>query len=173
MNNTSLDTTPSPQSNCPPGESLAEAVIGTAVAQAAPVPTCIGYDDRPIQSRLYDASSGIHCIESLLTDAADAINKLEGEAKQLRANLKDANRRASKAATAEARCAELEAALTKEREAVARFLVPWRHRLADTTWLQHFVDEGIVTIDGIGYVKAAPLDNIAAAATPRAEGDNL
>lgn len=61
---------------------------------AAPVPTCIAIDDRSIQARLYDEASGVHCTESLLREAADTINNLEGKLKQLRANLKDANRRA-------------------------------------------------------------------------------
>lgn len=54
------------------------------------------------------------------------------------------------------RITELETKLTKEREAVARFLVPYRSHLPES-WLQHFEDSGIVTFDTIGFVKAAKL----------------
>lgn len=53
-------------------------------------------------------------------------------------------------------CNRLRGLIVKERAAVARFLVPWKHRLPDC-WLSHFEEEGIVEFDGIGFVKAKPL----------------
>lgn len=46
--------------------------------------------------------------------------------------------------------------LKTEREAVARFLVPWSRHL-DDSWLDHFVEAGIVKFDGMGFI-AAPVD---------------
>lgn len=48
------------------------------------------------------------------------------------------------------------AALAKEREALAKFLVPWKHHL-DASWLQHFEEAGSVQFDDIGYVTAVPV----------------
>ena len=50
---------------------------------------------------------------------------------------------------------ELADALRQEREAVAAFLA---HRVhLDQSWIDHFVNAGIVTFDGLGCVKAVPV----------------
>lgn len=46
---------------------------------------------------------------------------------------------------------ELREALEKERKAVAEFLIPWRRHL-DKSWLDHFVNSGIVFFDECGFV---------------------
>ena len=47
--------------------------------------------------------------------------------------------------------AAMREALTKERAAIARFLVPWRSHL-DQSWLDNFVESGSVRFNEIGYV---------------------
>ena len=51
----------------------------------------------------------------------------------------------------------LAATLQAEREAIARFLVPWRGRLSDS-WLTHFEESCGVYFDAIGYVKPRPVE---------------
>lgn len=52
---------------------------------------------------------------------------------------------------------ELKAAIAKEREAVDRFLVPYRSSLPES-WLDHFVEAGLVYFDDIGFVYPNPID---------------
>lgn len=52
---------------------------------------------------------------------------------------------------AQADAAAMREALTKERAAIARFLVPWRSHL-DQSWLDNFVESGSVRFNEIGYV---------------------
>jgi hypothetical protein len=53
---------------------------------------------------------------------------------------------------------ELREALTKERKAVADFLIPWKRHL-DQSWLDHFVRSGIVYFNEIGYVLPVPVED--------------
>lgn len=55
------------------------------------------------------------------------------------------------------RIEELEAKLTKEREALSRFLVPYRRSLPQS-WLDHFVESGAVYFDEIGFVFPSPIN---------------
>jgi len=51
----------------------------------------------------------------------------------------------------------LRAIIEKEREFVARFLIPWKRHL-DRTWLDGFVESGSVVFDELGMVHPTPLD---------------
>lgn len=54
---------------------------------------------------------------------------------------------------------DLAVKLTKEREALSAFLVPWKHSL-DPSWLDHFEKAGSVTFSPAGYVKAVPVEAV-------------